>query len=64
MLTDHVITRTDRFKAAISGAGESLYIANYGHDEYQYWWENELGLPWKNRKLWEDLSPFNRVSTS
>jgi len=61
MLTDHVITRTDRFKAAISGAGESLYIANYGHDEYQYWWENELGLPWKNRKLWEDLSPFNRV---
>ena len=61
MLTDHVITRTNRFKAAISGAGESLYITNYGHDEYQYWWESELGLPWKNRKLWDDLSPYNRV---
>ena len=61
MLTNYVITRTDRFKAAISGASEVLYVANYGHDHYQMWWEKELGLPWENRELWEKLSPFNQV---
>lgn len=61
MLTNYVITQTDRFKAAISGASEVLYVANYGHDHYQMWWEKELGLPWENRELWERLSPFNQV---
>ena len=61
MLTNYVITQTDRFKAAISGASEVLYVANYGHDHYQMWWEMELGLPWENRELWERLSPFNQV---
>ncbi|MFQ5771076.1 MAG: S9 family peptidase, partial [bacterium] len=61
ILTDYVITKTDRFKAAISGASEVLYVANYGHDHYQYEWEKELGLPWENRELWERISPFNYV---
>ncbi len=63
MLTNHVITKTDRFKAAATGASATLYVVNYGHDMYQRWWEQELGLPWKPeaRDLWEKLSPFNRV---
>jgi dipeptidyl aminopeptidase/acylaminoacyl peptidase len=63
MLTNHVITKTDRFKAAITGASATLYIVNYGHDQYQRWWEDEVGLPWEPeaRKLWEKMSPFNRV---
>jgi len=61
ILTNYVITQTDRFKGAISGASEVLYVANYGHDHYQYEWEKELGLPWENRELWERLSPFNHV---
>jgi dipeptidyl aminopeptidase/acylaminoacyl peptidase len=61
MLTNHVITKTDRFKAATTGASATLYVVNYGHDHYQRWWESELGLPWKNRDLWEKLSPFNDV---
>ncbi len=61
MLTNYVITQTERFKAAITGASEVLYVANYGHDQYQLAWEEELGLPWENRKLWEKLSPFNDV---
>ncbi|MGH9862863.1 MAG: alpha/beta hydrolase family protein, partial [Candidatus Acidiferrales bacterium] len=52
---------TDRFKGAISGAGEFLYVANYGHDHYQKLWELELGLPWEKRELWEKISPFNAV---
>lgn len=61
ILTNYVITKTDRFKAAITGASEVLYIANYGHDHYQRQWEMELGLPWENRELWERISPFNYV---
>ncbi|NHZ73566.1 MAG: prolyl oligopeptidase family serine peptidase, partial [Nitrospirae bacterium] len=63
MLTNHVITKTDRFKAAATGASATLYVVNYGHDQYQRWWENELGLPWEpeSRALYEKLSPYNRV---
>lgn len=62
ILTNYVITKTNRFKAAISGASEALYRANYGHDHYQQTWEKELGLPWENAELWERLSPFNQVA--
>src|SRR3984893_5222219 len=41
--TNFIITQTTRFKAAISGAGEFLYMTNYGHDHYQRDWETELG---------------------
>ncbi|MGA7855460.1 MAG: S9 family peptidase, partial [Candidatus Acidiferrales bacterium] len=60
--TNFIIAQTTRFKAAISGAGEFLYITNWGHDLYSRDWEYELGLPWQNRALWEKLSPFNRVT--
>ncbi len=59
-LTNRIITKTDRFKAAISGASETLVVANYGHDEWQRLWEEEFGLPWldENREAWERISPF------
>lgn len=58
ILTNYVITKTPRFKAAISGASETLYTSNYGHDHYQYLWEIELGLPWRNQEGWDRISPF------
>ena len=58
ILTNYVITKSNRFKGAISGASEALYTANYGHDHYQYLWEIELGLPWRNQKAWDRISPF------
>lgn len=61
ILTNYVITKSDRFEGAITGASEVLYIANYGHDHYQYEWEMELGLPWESREAWERISPFNDV---
>ena len=62
MLTNYVITKSDRFKGAISGASSALYRANYGHDHYQLLWEAELGLPWENADAWERISPFNQVA--
>jgi len=61
ILTNYVITKSTRFKAAISGASMGIMVANYGTDIYQLWYEREWGLPWENRQLWEDLSPFNDI---
>lgn len=61
ILTNYVITKTERFRAAISGASEANYLANYGTDHYQYEWETELGLPWRNTALWLRLSPWFQI---
>lgn len=59
ILTDYVISKTTRFKAAVSGASIANYLAGYGTDHYQWEYEVELGLPWKARDLWLSLSsPF------
>ena len=59
MLTNYVITKSDRFKAAVSGPAISNILAGYGTDHYQYHYEAELGLPWKSREVWSSLSgPF------
>ena len=62
ILTNYVITKSDRFKGAITGASMALYRANYGHDHYQYEWEIEVGFPWENAEGWERMSPFNDVA--
>ncbi len=61
MLTNYVITKTDRFRAAISGSSEFNYLSNYGTDHYQLEWELELGLPWVETERWIRLSPFFQV---
>ncbi|MBA0084632.1 MAG: S9 family peptidase [Acidobacteria bacterium Pan2503] len=60
--TDFIIAQTNRFKAAISGAGSAFFASSYGHDEYQRDYETELGHPWENKAVWEKVSPFYRVS--
>ncbi len=60
-MTNVVITRTHRFKAAASGAGHSLIVANYGHDIYQQWYSWELGPPWQGREQYDRLSPLLRA---
>ncbi len=62
ILTDHIIVKTNRFRAAISGASEVNYLANYGTDHYQKEWEGELGLPWENTEGWMRISPFFQVA--
>ncbi len=67
ILTDYTIATTTRFKAATSGAGSALQTSMYGTDQYIYQYENELGAPWKNPKVWEKVSyPFwhaDRITT-
>ena len=60
ILTNHLITVTDRFKAAATGASVTQYSANYGHDQYVLWWETEFGKPWEPEaaKRYAAASPF------
>ncbi len=59
--TDFIITQTTRFKAAISGAGAALFASLYGHDRYIRDYEFELGYPWKDRAVWDRVSPFYKI---
>ena len=67
ILTDYTIATTNRFKAAIAGAGSALQLSMYGADQYIYQYDNELGPPWKSQDLWIKLSyPFfhaDRITT-
>lgn len=59
ILTDEVIARDPRFKAAISGAGQGNALGGYGTDMYAVEYEAELGKPWKNPEAWTRVSyPF------
>jgi dipeptidyl aminopeptidase/acylaminoacyl peptidase len=63
ILTNYVITKTQRFKAAIAGASGAHWVSSYGHDQYQRWYRLEFGNPWEPdaRELFESLSPYNDV---
>ena len=52
MLTDQVIVRDRRFKAAVSDAGQGNAIAGYGTDQYTLEYETELGKPWEKPGTW------------
>ncbi len=59
-VTNHMITRKPgAFAAAISGAGRSSYMADYGTDQYQAMIEKAHGLLWENREKLESISAFN-----
>ena len=59
ILTDQVIARYPRFKAATSGAGIANALAGYGTDQYVREYEAELGKPWENPDVWIRVSyPF------
>ena len=59
ILTNYVIARDKRFKAAVSGAGSSNMLGMYGYDQYTREYELELGTPWANREAYDRTSyPF------
>lgn len=59
IITNYVITRDPRFRAAISGAATGNQLAQYGADQYVFMYDNEFGRPWDAPELWIKLSyPF------
>ena len=57
ILTDAIIAKDHRFKAATSGAGTAFPIALYGVDQYVMQYDEEIGPPWK-----VGLDPWIRIS--
>jgi dipeptidyl aminopeptidase/acylaminoacyl peptidase len=59
ILTNYIIARDHRFKAAVSGAGAGNQISLYGSDQYVFGYEQEFGTPWDNQETWLRISaPF------
>jgi dipeptidyl aminopeptidase/acylaminoacyl peptidase len=57
ILTDAIIAKDQRFKAATSGAGTAFPIALYGVDQYIIQYDEEIGPPWKvGLEPWEKIS--------
>ena len=62
ILTNQVIARDRRFKAATSGAGQGNALLGYGTDMYTLEYELELGKPWAKPDNWKRVSqPFLRA---
>jgi dipeptidyl aminopeptidase/acylaminoacyl peptidase len=57
ILTDAIIAKDHRFKAATSGAGTAFPIALYGVDQYIIQYDEEIGAPWK-----VGLEPWIKIS--
>lgn len=56
ILTDYMIAKDGRFKAAMSIAGDGNPIGMYGTDEYFLPSTWELGPPWRDPDLWMKVS--------
>jgi dipeptidyl aminopeptidase/acylaminoacyl peptidase len=67
ILTNYVIAKDPRFKAAFSEAGSANVLTMYGLDEYTPVYELELGKPWEHPDAYLRLSfPFlhaDRIKT-
>jgi dipeptidyl aminopeptidase/acylaminoacyl peptidase len=59
--TDFIISQTNRFKAAISGAGAADYASMWGHDQYVRDYIAELGLPWEHPETWNHVAYISHV---
>jgi dipeptidyl aminopeptidase/acylaminoacyl peptidase len=57
ILTDALIAKDTRFKAATSGAGTAFPLALYGVDQYTIQYDEEIGPPWK-----VGLEPWAKIS--
>jgi dipeptidyl aminopeptidase/acylaminoacyl peptidase len=57
ILTDAIIAKDQRFKAATSGAGTAFPISLYGVDQYIMQYNEEIGPPWK-----VGLDPWLKIS--
>src|SRR6516165_3326812 len=57
ILTDAIIAKDHRFKAAISGAGTAFPLALYGVDQYIMQYDEEIGPPWE-----VGLGPWEYIS--
>ncbi len=64
ILTNYVIVKTDRFKGAISAAGDADYYGAFGTDDWGIYWIHEFGEPWDNLDLYRRVSPSTYIKNA
>ena len=63
LAVDMVLTRTDRFRAAVSGATNTALEAAYADGDFLIQWHGLLGgPPWNAREAWDDASPLRNAA--
>jgi dipeptidyl aminopeptidase/acylaminoacyl peptidase len=61
-LTNVVVTRTTRFRAAVSGASIANLLGIFGVNDAAGRWVAEFGLPWDDLPRWKRSSPYFDVA--
>jgi dipeptidyl aminopeptidase/acylaminoacyl peptidase len=62
MMTNWIITQTDRFKAAVSGASVADHAASFGVDDDFVNWVTEMGgAPWDVPEKYRETSPMTYI---
>jgi dipeptidyl aminopeptidase/acylaminoacyl peptidase len=59
IMTNWAVGHTDRFRAAVTEHGVWDYVSAFGTDDCHLWWQDDFGLPWQNRALYEQCSPMS-----
>lgn len=59
-LTNVIVTRTGRFKAAVAGASISNFYSLYRVDDASDRLEREFGLPWEEPARWTPIAVLPR----
>ena len=61
ILTNYMITKSNRYAGAVTGASVVNHLANYGHDMYQNTWEAEFGFPWEQSDDLDAVDIFSKL---
>ena len=64
ILTNVVIVKTDRFRGAVSAAGDADYYGAFGTDDWGVFWIHEFGHPWDNVDLYREVSPATHIKNA
>ena len=62
IMTNWAVGHTDRFRAAVTEHGVWDYVSAFGTDDCHLWWQDDMGLPWQNPKLYYRCSPMSGLA--
>lgn len=63
IMTNWAVGHTDRFQAAVSEHGMWDYMSAFGTDDCHLWWQDDIGVPWQNRAVYERIAPMSGVAS-
>lgn len=59
IMTNWAVGHTDRFRAAVTEHGVWDYVSAFGTDDCHLWWQDDMGVPWQNPRVYYECSPMS-----